>query len=131
MCGRFVVISDLEKLQARFPIDVVAVDGVAPDYNVTPSRKILVIVRRDGGNTLEAHFWGLVPFWAKDKTVGSRMINARAETAAVKPAFRSAFKHRRCLIPADGFYEWKGETGPKQTMFMTLPDRGPFAFAGL
>jgi putative SOS response-associated peptidase YedK len=131
MCGRFVLYSGPGILQSSFPIDASTVDEIAPDYNIAPSREVLVIVRRAGRNVLEAHVWGLVPFWARDKTIGGRMINARAETAAVKPAFRNAFKHRRCLIPADGFYEWQGEKGRKQPMFLALPDRRPFAFAGL
>src|SRR5262249_41276153 len=75
--------------------------------------------------------WGLIPSWAKDKKIGARLINARAETVAEKPAFRSAFKHRRCLIPADGFFEWKNEGGRKQPYYITLQDGGLFALAGL
>jgi putative SOS response-associated peptidase YedK len=80
---------------------------------------------------LDKFHWGLVPFWAKDTAIGNRMINARAETVAEKPSFKNAFKKRRCLIIADGFYEWKGPKGQKQPMFITLPDKKPFAFAGL
>jgi putative SOS response-associated peptidase YedK len=113
-----------------FPIDVAEIQ-IAASYNVAPSQEILAIVRHDQQNYLEKLHWGLVPFWAKEKTVGSRMINARSETAASKPSFRAAFKQRRCLILADGFYEWKGEKGHKKPIFLTLPDRRPFAFAGL
>jgi putative SOS response-associated peptidase YedK len=82
-------------------------------------------------NWLDKFHWGLVPFWAKDPSIGNRMINARAETIAEKPSFRNAFKKRRCLIIADGFYEWQGPKGQKQPMFITLCDKKPFAFAGL
>jgi len=130
MCGRFVGFRRLEELTKRFPIDVANVD-VTPNYNVAPTQEILAIARHDDQNHLEKLHWGLVPFWAKDTTHGSRMINARSETVATKPSFRMAFKWRRCLILADGFYEWKGEKGNKQPMFLTLPDGRPFAFAGL
>lgn len=80
---------------------------------------------------MEKLHWGIVPFWAKDTAIGSRIINARSETVATKPTFKTALKWRRCLILADGFYEWKGEKGQKQPMFLTLPNGLPFAFAGL
>ncbi|MBW2610885.1 MAG: SOS response-associated peptidase [Deltaproteobacteria bacterium] len=130
MCGRFVGFSMLESLQKHFPIGVANVE-VSPNYNVAPTQEVLAIARHDELNHLEKLLWGLVPFWAKDTTIGSRMINARSETAATKPSFRTAFKKRRCLILADGFYEWKGEKGHKQPMFLTLPNGSPFAFAGL
>lgn len=130
MCGRFVGFRRLEELIEHFPIDVARVD-VKPNYNVAPTQEILAIARHDEENQFEKYFWGLVPFWAKDTSIGSRMINARSETVATKPSFRTAFKKRRCLIVADGFYEWKGGKGQKQPMFITLPDGSPFAFAGL
>ena len=130
MCGRFVGFRRLEELIDHFPIDVANVD-VTPSYNVAPTQEILAIARHDDRNHLEKLHWGLVPFWAKDTSNGSRMINARSETVAAKPSFRTAFKWRRCLILADGFYEWKGEKGSKQPIFLTLPDGRPFAFAGL
>jgi putative SOS response-associated peptidase YedK len=130
MCGRFVGFRPLEELKKHFPIDVANVK-VSPNYNVAPTQEILAITQRDGKNHLEKLHWGLVPFWAKDTSIGRRMINARSETVATKPSFRNAYKNRRCLILADGFYEWKGEKGKKQPMFITLPDRRPFAFAGL
>jgi len=92
---------------------------------------IPIIVRQDGENVLRTFRWGLVSFWAKDPSTGNRMINARSETVDSKPSFRNAFRKRRCLIPADGFYEWKGQTGQKQPMFITLPGEKPFVFAGL
>jgi len=131
MCGRFIGFSTLEQLVNYFPIDVANVD-VSPNYNVAPTQEILAIVRQDDNlNHLEKYFWGLVPFWAKDPGIGNRMINARSETVASKPSFRAAFRKRRCLIPADGFFEWKATKGLKQPMLLTLADRSPFAFAGL
>ena len=130
MCGRFVGYRDLEALRAHFPIDRVEADP-SPNYNVAPLQTIPAIVREDGENVLKAFRWGLVPFWAKNPSIGNRMINARSETANSKPAFRDAFRKRRCLIPADGFYEWKGLKGHKQPMLITLPDDRPFGFAGL
>ena len=130
MCGRFVGFRSLEELKENFPIDK-ADCKVTASYNVAPSQEILAIINMAGENRLDKFHWGLVPFWAKDISIGNRMINARSETIAEKPSFRNAFKKRRCLILADGFYEWKGEKGHKQPMFITLPDRKPFAFAGL
>jgi len=130
MCGRFVGFRKLTQLKEYFPIDVANIE-VLPNYNGAPTQQILAIARHDNQNHLEKLYWGLVPFWAKDISVGNRMINARSETVATKPSFRNAFKKRRCLILADGFYEWKGGKGSKQPMFLTLPDGNPFAFAGL
>jgi putative SOS response-associated peptidase YedK len=120
----------LEELKIHFPIDEVACEA-ASNFNVAPSQEILAIFKQNGENWLDKFHWGLVPFWAKDVSIGNKMINARAESVAEKPSFRNAFKKRRCLIPADGFYEWKGEKGEKQPMFISLPDKKPFAFAGL
>jgi len=130
MCGRFVGFRNVEQLEQHFPIDAAKCETVA-NYNVAPTQEVLAIARVDGSNVLDKYHWGLVPFWAKDKSIGSKMINARSETVAEKPSFREAFKKRRCLIPADGFYEWKGKKGNKQPVFITLPDKSPLAFAGL
>jgi putative SOS response-associated peptidase YedK len=130
MCGRFVGFRSLEELKDLFPIDRAACEVVA-NFNVAPTQEVLVIVKQTGVNWLDRYHWGLVPFWAKDISIGSKMINARSESVAEKPSFRNAFKKRRCLIPADGFYEWTGAKGHKQPMFITLPDKKPFAFAGL
>jgi putative SOS response-associated peptidase YedK len=130
MCGRFVEFRRLRELIRHFPIDDATIE-ITPNYNVTPTQEVLAIIRHDDKNHLETLHWGLVPFWAKDTTVGSRMINARSETVVTRPSFKTAFKWRRCLILADGFYEWKGEKGQKQPMFLTLPDGRPLAFAGL
>jgi putative SOS response-associated peptidase YedK len=131
MCGRFVGFRSLDELKKIFPIDKTAFKDIGPNYNVSPTQEILAIINKEGQNWLEKLHWGLVPFWSKDTSIGNRMINARLETIAEKPSFRNAFKTRRCLIIADGFYEWKGEKGRKQPMFITLPEGKPFAFAGL
>jgi putative SOS response-associated peptidase YedK len=129
MCGRFVQFSSLRTLETYFPIDSIAGDVIA-SYNVAPTQEVLAIINQNG-RRLEKLHWGLVPSWAKDLTGASRLINARAETVAQKPSFRAAFKRRRCLIMADGFYEWQGEKGSKQPYFITLPSNRPFAFGGL
>ena len=104
--------------------------SVTPNYNVAPTQEVLAITRHGNKNHLERLHWGLVPFWSKDTTIGGRMINARSETVAFKPSFNGV-SMARCLILADGFYEWKGGKGNRQPMFLTLPDGRPFAFAGL
>ena len=130
MCGRFVGFRPIKDLMKYFPIDVATAE-VTENFNVAPTQEILAIIRHDDKNHLEKLHWGFVPFWAKDTSIGSRMINARSETVATKPSFRTAFKNRRCLILADGFYEWTGKAGEKQPMFLTLANGKPFAFAGL
>lgn len=130
MCGRFVGFRSLHELKKTFPIDKATCE-VTENYNVGPSQEVLAIIKYEKENWLEKLHWGLVPFWAKDISIGNKLINARAETIASKPSFRNAFKKRRCLIPADGFYEWKGPKGQKQPMLITLPESKPFAFAGL
>lgn len=130
MCGRYVLYSGIEQIKSHFPFDQVACE-YSPNYNVAPTQEVLAIIHQEGLNVLDKMHWGLVPFWAKDTKIGSKMINARIETLASKPAFREAFKFRRCLIPADGFYEWYGAKGHKQPVFIKLPGGIPFAFAGL
>jgi putative SOS response-associated peptidase YedK len=129
MCGRFAQFTVLENLQSRFPIGTVACE-ITPSYNVAPSQEILSIIRRKENLLLKLH-WGIVPFWVKDIKKAAKPINARVETAAEKPSFKAAFKYRRCLILADGFYEWKKIDSRKQPWFLTLPEKEPFAFAGL
>jgi putative SOS response-associated peptidase YedK len=130
MCGRFAQFSPLKVLKQKFQIDSVSCEFTI-SYNVAPSQEVLVIVRQENKNNLEKQHWGLVPHWAKDISAGFRMINARIETIATKPAFRDVFRKHRCLIIADGFYEWKGEKGVKQPYFITVAASEPFAFAGL
>ncbi len=130
MCGRFARYSLSRELERYFNAHPAAFE-IQPNYNVAPTQEIPVILQHEGERHIKKRHWGLVPFWAKDISIGSRMINARVETVTSKPAFRAAFKQRRCLIPANGFYEWKGRAGSKQPYFFHLPSEEPFAFAGL
>ena len=129
MCGRFVQFSSLRTLENHFSFQTAPAD-IDTSYNVAPTQLILAITKRQECH-LEYLHWGLVPSWAKNLSGASRLINARSETVSTKPSFRAAFKRRRCLIPADGFYEWHGEKGQKQPWFITIPEDRPFAFAGL
>lgn len=129
MCGRFTLTSNMDDLQGRFGFE--ARDLVyRPSYNIAPTQLVLAVTN-DGQRRAELMRWGLVPFWAKDIKIGYRMINAVGETAATKPAFRAAFKKRRCLILADGFFEWRKDGKEKIPTFIFLKSREPFAFAGL
>lgn len=133
MCGRYVQVSSPRLLAERFGVDETAIEAREPDYNVAPRATVPVVVRRDERTVLEPMRWGLVPSWAKDVKIGDRLINARAETLADKSAFKRAFARRRCLIPVDGFYEWKVVPGRrrKQPVLIRAADGQPFAFAGL
>lgn len=130
MCGRFIIKSDLEQIQLAFSIDQVEAQ-VQPSYNIAPTQSIVTVAQRDGQNVLENMRWGLIPVWAKDMSIGSKMINARAESVAEKASFKRPLKSRRCLIVADGFYEWQKEGAKKIPMFIHLKSQKPFAFAGL
>ncbi len=112
MCGRYALYSSIEQLRNHLPIDLAEAE-ITPSYNVAPTQKVPAIIRREESNVLDKIHWGLVPFWAKDTKIGSKMINARLETVATKPAFRDAFKKRRCLIAANGFFEWIGPEGQR------------------
>lgn len=129
MCGRYalIVVGD-GSLQRRFSLEELL--DVPPRYNVAPTQTLPVIVRQSP-NHIQMMRWGLIPSWAKDATIGTRMINARAETVAEKPAFRTPLRSHRCLVPASGFYEWKREGTSKQPYFIHLKDEPLFAFAGL
>jgi putative SOS response-associated peptidase YedK len=130
MCGRFTLLS-LGQFTDLFPWIRPPDNPFAARYNIAPSQEIAVVVN-DGENQIDFYRWGLVPFWAKDPSVGNKMINARMESLADKPAYRNALRSRRCLIPADGFYEWKKTSGGGKTpMLIRLKSRRPFAFAGL
>jgi len=133
MCGRFVSSSPPDELAKYFDIEQVAETALDPSYNVAPSSDVYVVVESGGIRRLETFHWGLIPFWAKDMKTGNKMINARAETVAEKNAYKHAFKKRRCIIPADGFYEWKKVPGQKakQPYFIQRSDGEPLAFAGL
>jgi putative SOS response-associated peptidase YedK len=147
MCGRFASARKREELLAEFRIERDRVtESLAPDYNVAPTKKIYAVLTRGSrghgesppqevARELRVLRWGLVPSWAKDASIGSRLINARAETVDSKPSFRQAFARRRCLLPADGFYEWQpvteGGRARKQPYFIHRGDGGALAFAGL
>jgi putative SOS response-associated peptidase YedK len=145
MCGRYAATKDPATLTAEFDALDQTEDKVSSaDYNVAPTRNVVTVVQRhprdDEGKTLEDEpaerslrvmRWGLVPFWAKDVSVGNRMINTRAESATEKPAFRRALAKRRCLVPADGWYEWRRDGKQKEPFFMTGPDDASLAFAGI
>jgi putative SOS response-associated peptidase YedK len=131
MCGRFTLTLDPAEVKelyqnASFPVKF------APRFNIAPSQAVLAIPN-DGKNTADFFLWGLIPSWAKDATIGNRMINARGETLAEKPSYRGVYKYKRCIIPADGFYEWKPQPGTKTKVpyFVHMKDGKPFAFAGL
>ena len=131
MCGRFTLTSPAEVVAELF--ELTQVPELPPRYNICPTRNVAAIRRgADGGARELAELrWGLIPPWAKDTKIGARMINARAETLSEKPSFRSAFKRRRCLVVADGFYEWKKSERGKQPYYIRMNDGRPIAFAGL
>ncbi len=129
MCGRYTLTADAASIQLAFNLDDVS-GWERPRYNIAPSQMVPAITNR-APQELTFLKWGLVPSWAKDPAIGNRMINARSETAAEKPSFRNAFKRRRCLIPADGYYEWTKHDGKKVPMYIKRKDRDVFAFAGL
>jgi len=131
MCGRFILTTPIEALAEIFGFS--ERPNLAPRHNIAPTQLVAAVRSgEDGVRHLAVLRWGLVPFWAKDTSIGARMINARGESVAEKPAFRAAFRHRRCLIPADGFYEWKkAPDGGKQPFLIRRPSGGAFAFAGL
>ena len=130
MCGRYTLASPTERLAEEFGVDASSIE-LAPNYNVAPTQKVAAVLGEGGQRRLEVLRWGLIPPWADDPGIGSRMINARSETAPGKPSFRRAFRERRCLIPADGFYEWQRTNGAKQPYYIHMEDGRPFAFAGL
>ena len=131
MCGRFTLRTPAAELAQMFALLDLA--ELVPRYNIAPTQPVLTVREQDSQRTHALTRWGLVPFWAKDLKIGARMINARAETVATKPAFRAAWKKRRCLIPVDGFYEWQrtGRSKTKQPWLMEMTEGRAFAFAGL
>jgi putative SOS response-associated peptidase YedK len=128
MCGRYTLTIDIKTVAEKFGVP--ASLDTSPRYNIAPTQEV-VSVMRNGASHLAWLRWGLIPSWAKDESIGSRMINARAETLTEKPSFKGLLRSKRCLIVADGFYEWKQENGSKIPMYMTLKSGEPFAFAGL
>ena len=129
MCGRFTLTTNMDDIQGRFGFEDLDLD-FQPRYNIAPTQPVLAVVN-DGERRAEFLRWGLIPFWAKDLKAGYRMINAVGETAAAKPAFRAAFRKRRCLVLADGFFEWRKDGKTKIPTYIFLKTRQPFAFAGL
>ncbi len=131
MCGRFSLGASATALATQF--NLFEAPSWPPRYNIAPTQGVLVIVKtpETPERRVRLHRWGLIPSWAKDPAIGNQLINAQAETAATKPAFRAAFRKRRCLILADGFYEWKKESRHKQPFHIRVRDGQPFAFAGL
>ncbi len=130
MCGRYTLKTPVDVLAEYFDLDGYP-SSLAPSYNVAPTQEVAAIVEEGEERKLETFRWGLIPSWAKDPSIGNKMINARTETVSEKPSFRSAFKKRRCLIVADGFYEWQKTDGGKQPFYIRMKDSSPFAFAGL
>ena len=140
MCGRFTLASETETVAQTF-FDIEIPTRLSPRYNISPTQDVAVIANTPAGNAsddasspqIEFFHWGLIPSWAKDPKIGNRMINARSETLAEKPSFRAAYKRRRCLIVADGYYEWQKVPGDtlKQPIYVRLQSEKPFAFAGL
>ena len=134
MCGRFASTTPPDKLAAYFGAEapILGDEEISADYNVAPTRDVPIVRVREDERHLDYLRWGLVPRWAKDLRIGSKMINARAETVATKNSFRSAFAKRRCIVTADGFYEWKKlDPKTKQPMYIHRADGDPLAFAGL
>ena len=129
MCGRFVLNCSTADILKEFAVDKVLAEST-PSYNITPSQRVSAIIK-DDSNCLVQFQWGLIPSWSKDPSIGSKMINARSETLSEKPSFKSSLKNRRCLILANGFYEWKKEGKYKSPFYIHLKSKKPFGFAGL
>lgn len=131
MCGRFTLNQSASALTEVFHVE--SIPDLADQYNIAPTQMVATVLHNVESNQREFQHlrWGLIPSWAKDPSIGAKLINARAETVAEKPSFRSAFKHRRCLVVADGFYEWQRQQGKKQPFYFRLQDGQPFGFAGL
>jgi len=131
MCGRFTLHHSVEEVAERFgAADILYAD--APRYNIAPSQAVAAVVADNvSARRLVSLKWGLVPSWANDPTIGNRLLNAKGETLAEKPSFKQALVNRRCLIPADGFYEWRKSPGGSQPFHIRRRDGGLFAFAGL
>jgi len=130
MCGRYTLAVEMDELAERFgcPKVELVFNG---RYNVAPTNIMPVVVSAAGKRHLHFMQWGLVPSWSKDRNIGNKMINARIETADQKPAFKDAYRRRRCLVPATGYYEWQKQGAQKQPFYIHIPDRNLFAFAGL
>lgn len=131
MCGRFTLTIGSDAIARAFQVSVPKSLQTGPRYNVAPTQDVMTILQEKDERHLDLLRWGLIPSWSKDASIGSRMINARAETLGEKPSFKRLLFSRRCLIPSDGFYEWQKVNGGKTPMYITLKDHEPFTFAGL
>jgi putative SOS response-associated peptidase YedK len=137
MCGRFTQLLTWEELHHLYNLTNPLAPNVRPSWNLAPTQEVGVIVNEDAGRVYTTMRWGLIPFWAKDEKIGNSLINARIESIATKPAFRAAWKERRCLIPASGFFEWRAIEVPgakrpaKMPFYITRMDGLPLTFAGL
>ncbi|WP_183600333.1 SOS response-associated peptidase [Paenibacillus phyllosphaerae] len=131
MCGRFTITVSLEELMLRYWIGEAAIPFHSPKYNVAPGQQVLAIINDGERNRLGELKWGLVPSWADDPKIGNKMLNARSETVHEKPAFKQLIQRKRCIIPADGFYEWQVTGSSKQPMRIVLQTRNIFSMAGL
>lgn len=132
MCGRYASSRSADELATSFAVEEPPAERLTPSYNVAPTDPVYVVVNRHGVRKLRVVRWGLIPSWAKEARIGARFINARQETVRDKPAFRAAFARRRCLVPADGYYEWQRQPGGrKQPYFLSAPEGSPLAMAGL
>ncbi|CAI8947682.1 Abasic site processing protein [Brevibacillus sp. IT-7CA2] len=130
MCGRFTLMTNLEKWSERFQIEVIPFDWPSR-YNIAPSQMVAAVISDHGQRRLGQLRWGLVPSWARDEKIGNKIINARAETLTEKPAFKNLFARKRCIILADGFYEWQKIGKGRRPMRIVMKTGEPFAFAGL
>ena len=131
MCGRYASSRDARDLASAFEVEEPPEEVLPPSWNVAPTDPVYAVLQRGESRLLTVVRWGLVPSWAKDAKGAARLINARRETVTSKPAFRAAYARRRCLLPADGYYEWQVDGGRKQPWFLTARDGGPLAMAGL
>ena len=132
MCGRFVSKAKKEEIEKEFKVEVGDGDLILPRYNIAPTQLIAAITELENSREVSFYKWGLIPKWAKDESIGSKLINARAETVQEKPSFREAFRSRRCIVPASGFYEWqKTVKSAKQPFYFHLKEKEVFGFAGL
>ncbi len=130
MCGRYTLTVEMDELAERFGCLTVVPD-LKPRYNVAPTQLMPIVAAPGGQRHLQMMQWGLVPFWAKDKSIGNKLINARVETLEQKPAFKNSLLQRRCIVPADGYYEWQKTSQGKQAMRIIRPAPNLFGFAGL
>ena len=130
MCGRYTLKTPANVLAEQFQIDEYP-SSMNASYNIAPTQEVAAVIEGEGKRKLEMLHWGLTPSWADDPRMGNKIINARAETVAEKPSFRKAFRNHRCLVLADGFYEWHKTGNGKQPYYIRMEDGSPFAFAGL